>query len=392
MQTVYKSSHVCLHWCCCTVNNSIPFAHVHVNNPSQGYCHRHSHARLAKKKLTGGWKILRDFCVECAEEDDQRQHGDNRSECSRSSRKSAASRSSRKSATSRSRRKPAGTQTKRSSNMDETDSVSTSQSEQNQKKLVKKMKYTDDDGDKGLYTGYVNSQYKPHGSGKMLYDNGNRFSGEWCEGTKVHGNTTMSHNGKFKRNQDKKNGKKENNTTNVESSFMASANSNYGTIGGDNGSVKASVTRTVGSGGNVNIKSTVPRTAVIGSVRASTPTSPKEHAEINNETKQNPNKQAALRDYKALYNTAHVVKNMLFVDLYGDRGRYTGEVNDQRIPHGLGSMTYDHGLIQEGNWINGVLGDDGSTTSAAKNKNPQRRRERTARERQPRRRAKSIDP
>eukprot|EP00580_Thalassiosira_gravida_P012274 CAMPEP_0201632176 /NCGR_PEP_ID=MMETSP0493-20130528/5900_1 /ASSEMBLY_ACC=CAM_ASM_000838 /TAXON_ID=420259 /ORGANISM="Thalassiosira gravida, Strain GMp14c1" /LENGTH=341 /DNA_ID=CAMNT_0048103641 /DNA_START=865 /DNA_END=1887 /DNA_ORIENTATION=+ len=341
MQTVYKLSHFCLHWCYYSFNNSIPFAHVHVNNPSQGYCHRHSHVRLAKKKLTGGWKILRDFCVECAEDDDQRQHDDNRSDCSRSSRKSAASRSSRKSAR---------TQTKRSSNMDEMDSVSTSQSEQNQKKLVKKMKYTDDDGDEGLYTGYVNSQYKPHGSGKMLYDNGNRFSGQWCEGTKVHGNTTMCHNGKFKRNQDKKIGKMKNNVTNVEPSFVASANSNNGTIGGGNGSVEASATRTFGSGGNVNVKSTVPRTVVSGSVRALTPTSPKQHAEMNNETKQKPNKQAALRDYKALYNTAHVVKNMMFIDLYGDRGRYTGEVNDQKIPHGLGVMTYDHGLMQEGNW------------------------------------------
>jgi len=226
----------------------------------------------------------------------------------------------------------------------------------------------------------------------MQYDNGNRFSGQWCEGTKVHGNTTMSHNGKFKRNQDKKNGRIKTYATNVEPSFVASASSNNGTIGGGNGNVKASAKRTVGSGGNVNVKSTVPRTVVSDSVRALTPSSPKQHAEMNNETKQNPKKQAALRDYKALYNTAHVVKNMLFTDLYGDRGRYTGEVNDQTFPHGLGSMTYDHGLMQEGNWINGVLGDDGSTTSTAKNFNLQRSRERTALERQPRRRAKSIDP
>lgn len=63
-------------------------------------------------------------------------------------------------------------------------------------------------------------------------------------------------------------------------------------------------------------------------------------------------KQAALREYKELYNsTAQVVKNMLFVDYYGDRGRYTGEVNESKLPHGSGEIRYDHGLVQEGKWV-----------------------------------------
>jgi hypothetical protein len=42
---------------------------------------------------------------------------------------------------------------------------------------------------------------------------------------------------------------------------------------------------------------------------------------------------------------------MRFVDYYGDPGRYTGEVNDVNMPHGMGEMTYDHGLVQDGKWV-----------------------------------------
>jgi hypothetical protein len=48
---------------------------------------------------------------------------------------------------------------------------------------------------------------------------------------------------------------------------------------------------------------------------------------------------------------AKKVKGMRFVDYYGDPGRYTGEVNDAYMPHGMGEMTYDHGLVQGGKWV-----------------------------------------
>jgi hypothetical protein len=49
------------------------------------------------------------------------------------------------------------------------------------------------------------------------------------------------------------------------------------------------------------------------------------------------------------------VRGMEWVDLNGDSGRYTGEVNREEIPHGKGIMKYDIGLIAEGEWVNGML-------------------------------------
>lgn len=345
---------------------------------NQGYCHRHSHVRLAKKKLTGGWKILQDFCAECAEEDE---YGENQSDGSRYSRRSRRSANSRRSASSR-KSVGSGAKSKRPSyrldDDDETDSqLSSSRSTQNQKKIVKKMNYTDDDGEEGMYTGYVNSQYKPHGSGKMQYRNGERFSGEWCEGTKVHGKTTLSNYAKSK----KKTGRKDKrDRRSKEPSSKVSGSSKNGTIGSVAGSVASMATRPIDNRGNGKL---------------AIPVTPEQDRELNDETKEMPaheqKKQEALRDYKSLYNTsAHVVKNMLFHDFYGDTGRYTGEVNAQTVPHGIGEITYDHGLVQEGIWTNGVLDEDGSTTSAAKNNAPNR--EGTAHERKSRRRAKSKDP
>ena len=47
-----------------------------------------------------------------------------------------------------------------------------------------------------------------------------------------------------------------------------------------------------------------------------------------------------------------------FVDLKGDAGKYTGEVNDKLLPHGQGCLTYDHGLVQDGTWTNGFIDVD----------------------------------
>ena len=49
------------------------------------------------------------------------------------------------------------------------------------------------------------------------------------------------------------------------------------------------------------------------------------------------------------------VRGMEWIDLNGDSGRYTGEVNANKLPHGFGVMKYDFGLIAEGDWNNGVL-------------------------------------
>ena len=50
------------------------------------------------------------------------------------------------------------------------------------------MAYTDPFGDSGLYTGEVDEESRPHGKGKMKYDNGIFFEGTWYYGCK---NDTM---------------------------------------------------------------------------------------------------------------------------------------------------------------------------------------------------------
>ena len=49
------------------------------------------------------------------------------------------------------------------------------------------------------------------------------------------------------------------------------------------------------------------------------------------------------------------VRGMEWVDLNGDSGKYTGDVNKDELPHGEGIMKYDFGLIAEGGWVNGML-------------------------------------
>ena len=49
---------------------------------------------------------------------------------------------------------------------------------------VKKMQHTDTFGDSGLYTGAVDSESLPHGTGFMKYDNGIYYEGEWVHGRK----------------------------------------------------------------------------------------------------------------------------------------------------------------------------------------------------------------
>ncbi|KAL3817201.1 hypothetical protein ACHAXA_001756 [Cyclostephanos tholiformis] len=49
------------------------------------------------------------------------------------------------------------------------------------------------------------------------------------------------------------------------------------------------------------------------------------------------------------------VRGLDWTDLNGYSGRYTGEVDNDQLPHGPGIMRYDYGLIAEGEWVHGVL-------------------------------------
>lgn len=219
----------------------------------EGYCHAHPGVRLAKKKALGGWKVLFDICPDCAN-DASSQAGSTRS------------RGSRKSGTGR-YYDPSSAGSDASSLQSSKKSHRSSSSTGRKKKIrVKDMKYRDENGREGRYSGDVNEDHEPHGQGKMKYKDGTLFTGVWSDGQAVHG----------KSSGEKKEKKKEE---------QWSANTTSASI---------------------------------------------------------------------------KVRKMKWMDYYGDPGEYTGEVDGDNMPNGKGSMRYDHGLIQEGLWSKGqfVEGSD----------------------------------
>lgn len=207
---------------------------------------------------------------------------------------------------------------------DETESAhSTSQSEQVKKKMVKKMKYRDDAGEEGLYTGYVNGEYQPHGRGKIVYANGDKYEGTWCEGSKVHGKSSRGKDG-----------------------------CNNSSSGNRAREEDRAFTRDDGSRGNERSSSR--------RMRQNSDNNSQEDGSIHRPKP--PHHQQSVKkqmdDYREMYTDvfpvileSKKVKGMRFIDYYGDPGRYTGEVNDANMPHGMGEMTYDHGLFQSGKWV-----------------------------------------
>jgi len=134
-----------------------------------GFCHAHPGVRLAKKKALGGWKVLHDICPDCAH-DASSQAG------------SARSRSSR------------GTGRVFGDDGSDASSYRSGRSSGSRKKKirVKGMKYRDEHGREGRYSGDVDEDHIPHGQGKMKYKDGGAFEGVWSEGSQVHGKTTRA--------------------------------------------------------------------------------------------------------------------------------------------------------------------------------------------------------
>ena len=50
---------------------------------------------------------------------------------------------------------------------------------------------------------------------------------------------------------------------------------------------------------------------------------------------------------------------MPYTDAIGDSGMYTGEINEDGLPHGKGKMKYENGVFYTGDWVNGSQGADG---------------------------------
>jgi len=282
----------------------------------EGYCHAHPSVRLAKKKALGGWKVLHDICPDCAQD------------CESLAGSTRSGRSGRSRSSKRSSSKKKGTGRVFDDSGSDTSSYksgksSRSTSSRKKKIRVKDMRYTDENGKEGRYSGDVNDDHQPHGSGKMKYKDGSVFNGVWSEGSSVHGKTTKkssrSSGSSVKSSDDKSRSSSRNRSRSKKSSSGDWENKQQ--------SSGTSVANTVPAS-NMDSSST----AIAGNIK--------------------------------------VVRKMKWLDYYGDPGEFTGEVDTTAmLPHGRGSMKYDHGLVSEGCWANGQF-VEGSELNLNRDPNP----------------------
>lgn len=178
------------------------------------------------------------------------------------------------------------------------------------------MKYRDEHGRDGRYSGDVDEDHSPHGQGKMKYKDGSVFVGVWSEGSQVHGKTTKK-------------------------------------AASSSGATSSSKSSSSKSGGK----------------SSKTSSSNAEWARIKDDTTTNNNEgsggKSTSTSNKTTTATTKVVRKMKWMDYYGDPGEYTGEVNSSDMPNGKGSMKYDHGLVQEGLWTKGQFVEGSDSHSVA---------------------------
>jgi hypothetical protein len=212
---------------------------INTNNyDSKGRCRSHPHIQLRKKKLLGvskKWKVLMNACPECCIEElrriklneSKRRNQERVSSSSSGNRPSPPGHSSNhklQHLNSNATTRPTSPPSRRSSRVleppslpklqkklnkesDETASLSSSggsgesndlgrqismdemlnqmcskSSKKREGIVVKNMQWTDDKGNKGSYTGEVDSRFIPQGAGSMKYDNGSFKEGEWKNG------------------------------------------------------------------------------------------------------------------------------------------------------------------------------------------------------------------
>jgi len=176
------------------------------------------------------------------------------------------------------------------------------------------MRYEDENGKVGKYSGDVNDDHQPHGQGKMKYKDGSVYEGVWSEGSQVHGKTAKSRSSSSGRDRsgggsssrgDAKSGSKSKSS----SSDWARRDPTPGKSSSSNG-----VDQPQAGGASSSSSSGVKK----------------------------------------------VVRKLKWMDYYGDPGEYSGEVDKSNMPNGKGTMKYDHGLVQEGLWDKGqfVEGSD----------------------------------
>jgi hypothetical protein len=246
----------------------------------EGYCHAHPSIRLAKKKTLGGWKVLHDICPDCAN-DASSQHGG-----------SVRSKSSKRSGTGG--KKGTG-RVFDDSGSDASGSRTSGKSSGSRKKKirVKDMRYVDENDKEGRYSGDVNEDHQPHGSGKMKYKDGSTFEGVWAEGSMAHGKSKTKTKSSL--------------TSKTSSSSTKEGKSSTGSEGKSSDDwARKDIPQ---------VKSSSDNTTGVGGIKT--------------------------------------VRKMKWMDYYGDPGQYTGQVDSTNMPNGKGTMRYDHGLVQDGMWSRG---------------------------------------
>lgn len=169
---------------------------INTNNfDSKGRCSNHPQIRLRKKKLFGrGWKVLMNACPDCCVEELRRlsmrrsleYRGDGsvhsaplpvRENSNKSIETASLTASNTSSISDRSTSKDSRTEF---INMEQ--STSSSKKRDKEVILVRQMRWLDENGISGLYTGEVDAQFNPHGSGVFDYNEGTVTRGKWKHG------------------------------------------------------------------------------------------------------------------------------------------------------------------------------------------------------------------
>lgn len=204
---------------------------------------------------------------------------------------------------------------------------------------VTRMPYTDTYGEHGWYTGQVDGTTgTPHGMGTMNYGNGAVYEGEWRDGVSATPSKTRE-----------------------EPLLSGSSGVMSGGVGGI--SSRNSMPRPYGYRPQTTPMRRIPSfsggRSYLATLNEDGSSSDYEYASSAS-SRSRSRSMSVPRSHSASPPTMPplertVVCGMLWTDVNGTSGAYTGEVNGLNIPDGMGSMRYDHGFVTEGSWRDGEM-------------------------------------
>jgi len=182
--------------------------------------------------------------------------------------------------------------------------------------FVTRMPYTDMNGERGWYTGQVESSTgTPHGIGTMNYANGLVvYEGVWNNGVNIRGD--------------------------------AREGEGIMLVGGTTSLRQHHVTpRTLQEG----------KRSHLATLNEDGKSINYEYADSSSSRDDASGSRLPSSDLPQQQQQRTVVCGMSWTDLNGDDGVYTGEVNNYQNPDGMGSMRYDYGMVVEGMWQDGTF-------------------------------------